>query len=100
MYYIDIVLDQDKIPADKADEMLNAHRQWFAKHFQTGSFLIVGPYRDQAHAGLVLAQAESRAALDAILAEDVYFADKLARYTVREFQANFVAENIHVFQGN
>lgn len=100
MYYIDIVLDHENIPADRADEMLAAHRQWFGKFAQSGHFLIVGPYRDQAHAGIVIAQAESREALDAILAEDVYYADKLASYKVREFQANLIAENIEQFKGN
>lgn len=99
MYLIDIVLDQANIPADQAGEMLAAHRAWFGKHAQSGHFLIVGPYRDQAHAGMVIAQAESRAALDAILAEDVYYADRLARYTVREFQANLIADNIEQFKG-
>ncbi|STZ75427.1 YciI family protein [Bergeriella denitrificans] len=99
MYLIDIVLDQANIPADQADEMLTTHRDWFGKYARSGHFLIVGPYRDQAHAGIVVAQAENRAALDAILAEDVYFADRLARYTVREFQANLVAEHIEQFKG-
>lgn len=100
MYCIDIVLDQANIPADQADEMLAAHRAWFGKYAQSGHFLIVGPYHDQAHAGMVIAQAENRAALDAILAEDVYYTDRLARYTVREFQANLIADNIKQFKGN
>ncbi|TCP92174.1 uncharacterized protein YciI [Cricetibacter osteomyelitidis] len=99
MYLIDIVLDSDNIPADKADEMLTAHRAWFGKFAQAGNFLIIGPYRDQAHAGVIVAQAASREMLEAILAEDVYYPN-LARYTVRDFQANFVAEHIAQFKGN
>ncbi|AGH37418.1 YCII-related protein [Bibersteinia trehalosi USDA-ARS-USMARC-188] len=46
---------------------------------------MLGPYLDQAHAGVIIAQAESREALDKILAEDIYFPN-LADYEVREFK--------------
>lgn len=99
MYIIDIVLDTQKIPDDQAASLLDAHRAWFAKYFQQGNFLILGPYLDQADAGVILAQAESRADLERILSEDVYFDAKQAVYTVREFKATMVADNIATFQG-
>ncbi|AUI66877.1 MULTISPECIES: YciI family protein [Glaesserella] len=98
MYIIDIVLDTQKIPAEQADELLNQHRAWFAKYFQAGNFLMLGPYLDQAAAGVIIAHAPSRAALDEILAEDVYFPTQQAAYTVREFKAAMVADATQ-FQG-
>ncbi len=86
MYIISIVLDQDKIPTELAESMLNEHRAWFAKYFQAGKFLILGPYLDQEFAGVIIAQTQSRAELDEILAEDVYFKDGQAAYEVREFK--------------
>lgn len=86
MYLINIVLKTDQIPAEKADEMFAAHRAWFAKYFQERTFLVLGPYLDQAHAGVILADVENREMLNHILAEDVYFPN-LADYEVREFNA-------------
>ncbi|MGQ8821404.1 YciI family protein [Bibersteinia trehalosi] len=85
MYIINIALKMDKIPAEQAEQMFNTHRAWFAQYFEQGNFLMLGPYLDQAHTGVIIAQAESREALDKILAEDVYFPD-LADYEVREFK--------------
>lgn len=85
MYIINIVLKQDKIPAERAEAMFAEHRAWFADYFQAGKFLILGPYLDQNHAGVIIARTENRAELDAILAKDVYYPE-LADYEVREFK--------------
>lgn len=98
MYIIDIVLNQNKIPAEQAEELLNRHRQWFAEYFQAGNFLMLDPYLDQAAAGVIIAQCESRAELDRILQEDVYFEQQQAVYNVREFKANMV-QDATAFQG-
>ena len=85
MYIINIALKQSNIPAEQADAMFAEHRAWFANYFQAGKFLILGPYLDQEHAGVIIARTENRAELDAILAEDVYYPE-LADYEVREFK--------------
>lgn len=85
MYIINIALKMDKIPTEQAEQMFAEHRAWFARYFEQGNFLMLGPYLDQAHAGVIIAQAESREALDKILAEDIYFPN-LADYEVREFK--------------
>ena len=99
MYLIDITINTDAISAGQSETLLAGHRAWFGKYFEQGRFLLIGPYLDRHAAGVIIAQADSRAQLDAMLAEDVYWADKLADYQVREFQANLVAENIQQFQG-
>lgn len=98
MYLIDITIHPEAVPAEKADELLNAHRAWFGAQAQAGHFLVVGPYRDKQMAGVVMAQAESREALDALIAQDAYYPD-MATYDVHEFQANLIAENITEFRG-
>lgn len=87
------------MPTEQADAMFNQHRAWFAKNFQQGNFLLLGPYQDKEHAGVIIAQAESREALDKVLSEDVYYPLDLATYEVHEFKAAMVAENIKEFQG-
>lgn len=98
MYLIDITIKTDKVPEEQADPLLADHRAWFGRQAEQGHFLIVGPYRDQPMAGLVLAQADTRANLDAIIAEDAYYPD-MASYQVREFQANVIAEKITDYKG-
>ena len=99
MYLIDITIKADKVPADKAEKLLDGHRAWFKEQFDNGNFLVVGPYQDRQMAGLVLAQAESRAVLDAIISRDAYYADQLATYDVSEFKANLIADNITDYRG-
>ena len=98
MYLIDITIKADQVPADKADELLAGHRAWFSAQAQAGNFLLVGPYRDKAMAGLLIAQANSRAELDDLLAKDAYYPD-MATYDIHEFQANIIAENITDYRG-
>ncbi|WP_373796332.1 YciI family protein [Neisseria dentiae] len=99
MYLIDITLKTDIIPAGQSETLLAGHRAWFGKYFEQGHFLLLGPYLDRHAAGVIIAQADSRAQLDAMLAEDVYWADKLADYRVSEFRANLIAENLNRFIG-
>lgn len=98
MYLIDITIKADQVPADKADELLAGHRAWFSAQAQAGNFLLVGPYRDKAMAGLVIAQANSRAELDDLVVKDAYYPD-MATYDIHEFQANIIAENITDYRG-
>ncbi|KGQ70890.1 hypothetical protein A1D23_04520 [Chelonobacter oris] len=98
MYLINIVLKTDHLSDDEQQAMLDQHRTWFADYFQQGHFLLLGPYLDQPHSGVIIAQAENRQQLEKILAEDVYYPN-LASYEVREFKAAMVAENIKRFQG-
>lgn len=93
MYLINIVLKADHLPADEQETLLNQHRTWFATYFQRGNFLLLGPYLDQPHAGVIIAQAADRAELEQILAADVYYPN-LAEYEIREFKAAMVAQTI------
>ena len=98
MYFIDIKISSATSSRADAAQLLAGHRQWFAKYVDKGNFLLLGPYKDIAHAGLILAQAESREALDAILGEDVYYPDK-ADYEIHEFSANRIHPKIVDFVG-
>ena len=98
MFIINETVLTEKIAAEKQEKLFAEHRAWFMKHFQEGDFLIVGPYKDWAASGIMLAQAESREALEEILKEDVYYADKLALYDVHEFIPAKIAKNICEFE--
>lgn len=98
MFLIDIVIKTEPVPKEQAEKLLEGHRAWFKEQFEAGHFLVVGPYRDQEAAGIVMAQAESRGAIEALIAKDSYYPDK-AVYTIREFQANLIADNVTSFRG-
>lgn len=98
MYLINITIKADQVPADQAEQLLAAHRAWFGAQAQAGHFLVVGPYKDKKMAGVVMAQADSRSELDAIIAQDAYYPD-LASYEVHEFQANIIADNVTDYKG-
>lgn len=98
MYLIDISIKPSDLSEAEQAKQLDAHRAWFAKYFQQGNFLLLGPYLDKARAGVIIAQAESCERLESILAEDVYYPN-LADYQIREFKAAMAAENIQQFQG-
>ena len=98
MYFIDIKISDETSNSAEAAQLLAGHRQWFAKYVEEGNFLLLGPYKDIAHAGLIIAQARSREALDAILREDVYYPNK-ASYEIHEFTANKIHPQIGEFIG-
>lgn len=98
MYLISITIKKDKIPEDKFQELLAGHRAWFGQEAKAGNFLLLGPYRDQKMAGVVVAQAASREALDEIISHDAFYPD-MADYAVREFQANVISDDITKYRG-
>lgn len=99
MYLINITIKAEQVPENRADQLLAGHRAWFKEQFDQDHFLLVGPYKNKGMAGLVLAQAESRQALEDLLAKDAYYAEELADYEVSEFTANLIADQLTDFRG-
>lgn len=89
MYLINITVNKDMDPQLNA-EMFPKHAAWFQSFAKAGNFLMLGPYTDTEHAGVIIAQAESRAALDKILEQDPYYPNH-ASYEVRTFDAKFIS---------
>ncbi len=98
MFLVNITIKSDQVPSDQAEKRLAEHRAWFTEQFEKGNFLLVGPYKDKEMAGLSIAQADSREALEAIIAQDAYYPDD-ATYDISEFTANRIAENLVEFRG-
>lgn len=98
MYLIEIKIHQDQVPENQATQLLDQHRQWLSKQATFGHFLLVGPFKDRAMAGLVIAQVANKQELLKIIQQDAYYPD-LATYEIQEFQANSIAENFADYQG-
>ena len=99
MFIINQTLKPEKIPAGKGEELFQKHIEWFTRHFEQGNFLLVGPYTDKEMAGVMICAAKTREAVEEILKEDVYYADGIADYEVRSFNAGKIAKNISEFEG-
>ncbi|OBZ32268.1 YciI family protein [Megasphaera sp. DISK 18] len=92
MFIISEYLNPENIPQDQAESLFQQHAEWFTKHFNLGHFVLVGPYLDIPKAGVMLSALSSREKLEAILAEDVFAKDDMARYEVHEFKAAMVSK--------
>lgn len=97
MFLITITVN-DNITAEQHESLFPRHAQWFKKYFGAGHFLMIGPFTDCERAGVIIASTNDRDELMANLAEDTYFPD-LAKYDIRRFSPNMIAENLHQFQG-
>lgn len=82
-------------PIEEINRHLDAHRSWLAGHYKAGCFLLSGPLEPRT-GGLILARCESRAALEAMLAEDPFAIHGLAGYEVMAFNPSLRAEDFPV----
>lgn len=98
MFIIDIALNIDLVPKEKQEELFEAHRTWYHKHFEEGDFLIVGPFKNKGAAGVVIAKANSIEEIEKIISEDSFYPE-FATYEISEFTANLVADNITDYKG-
>ncbi|ELS8948190.1 YciI family protein [Vibrio fluvialis] len=69
------------------------HIDYLDRYYASGHFLVSGR-KEPRTGGVILAQAESRADLDAVLAQDPFFVHGLAAYDVTEFVASKTAPQL------
>ncbi|MCL9780148.1 YciI family protein [Vibrio sp. S4M6] len=70
----------------EVDSHLSDHVDYLERYYASGHFLASGRKVPRS-GGVILAKAESREALDAILAEDPFMIHSVAKYDVIEFTA-------------
>jgi uncharacterized protein YciI len=80
-------------PLERIDELIPEHVAFLEKHYAAGAFLASGR-RVPRTGGVILARAESRAELDAILAEDPFAREQVATYEVTEFLPTMTAPEL------
>jgi uncharacterized protein YciI len=71
-------------PIDEVEAHLDAHRDWVREHAQAGVFIAAGR-EVPLQGGLIVATGVTRDEVDAIIAKDPYFIEKVAEYDVREY---------------
>ena len=80
-------------PLSKIDENMKAHMAFLKKHYAAGHFLVSGR-KVPREGGIILALAESRAELEAIVKEDPFVERGLAEFRIVEFRASKRAVSI------
>lgn len=83
-------------PLAAIEEGLPPHRQYLARHFATDTFLLAGPQVPR-QGGVILVRAESRAEVEALIAEDPFHQKGLAEYQIIEFVARATSPALAAF---
>lgn len=71
-------------PIEEVDAALPEHYQFLDKYFAKGIFMLAGRQIPR-NGGIILCQTASRAELDAILKEDIFYQQQIMAYQVVEF---------------
>lgn len=81
------------VPLTEVDGVREAHMAWVAEQYAGGHFLASGAKVPRT-GGVILARSMDRAQLDAIVASDPFTVEGVAAYTVTEFAATTVADEL------
>ena len=87
-----IAILTNKKPLSEVDRFLAAHRKYLANHYADGDFIASGPQNPRV-GGVIMMKAESREAVDAIIAEDPFHINGIADYRIVEFSPTMVADD-------
>ena len=68
----------------KVDRFLAAHREYLAKHYAGGDFIVSGPQTPRA-GGVIMIKAENCTGVDAIIAQDPFNINDIADHQIVEF---------------
>ncbi|VFQ43150.1 YciI family protein [Desulfoluna butyratoxydans] len=84
---------------DKVDANLEAHVVYLKEQYEKGCFIASGRKVPRT-GGVILADMPSRDALDAVLAEDPFCKEGVARYDVTEFVPSMAAKGFECLLPN
>jgi uncharacterized protein YciI len=90
MFVIELIY---KAELSEIDANMRPHMAYLKKHYAAGRFLVSGR-KVPREGGIILALAESREQLDAIVREDPFVARGLADYRIIEFRESQRADSI------
>lgn len=87
-----IVILTYKKPLSEVDRFLASHREYLATHYAVGDFIASGPQNPRV-GGVIIMKADSREAVEAIIAEDPFHINGIADYRIVEFSPTMVADD-------
>jgi uncharacterized protein YciI len=71
-------------PLSEVDRFVDEHRAFLERHYAAGHFLLSGRQEPRT-GGVILADAPTREQIEAIVGEDPFHREQIARYEIVEF---------------
>ena len=71
-------------PLSEVDRVVAEHRDFLERHYASGNFLLSGRQEPRT-GGVILARAQTRAEIEAIVLDDPFNREQIARYEIVEF---------------
>ena len=90
MFVIELIYKAD---LTRIDAQMRAHVRFLKKYYAAGNFLVSGR-KIPRDGGIILAVADSRSRIEAIIAEDPFHTHGLADFRIIEFRASQRASDI------
>ena len=90
MFVVELIY---KVDLARIDAHMAAHVRFLKKYYAAGNFLVSGR-KIPRDGGIILAVGESRSQIEAIVAEDPFYAHGLADFRIIEFRASQRADDI------
>jgi uncharacterized protein YciI len=79
-----VLLSRYLKPLDEVDKVVGEHRAFLEKHYASGDLLISGPQNPRT-GGVIVTKEMTRAAVDAMLANDPFVREGVSEYQIIEF---------------
>ncbi|HWV14770.1 MAG TPA: YciI family protein [Cellvibrio sp.] len=90
-----IILNYIK-PLSEVNRLLDEHRTFLAQYYHAGHFFLSGP-KEPRDGGIILATANTKAEIEAIISDDPFHREGIADYTIIEFIPSRAAEPFSEF---
>lgn len=74
-------------PLDEVERHIEAHRQFLKQHYDSGVFIMSG-VKVPRDGGVIIANGHAKADIEAIMVTDPFAKQKLANYTMTQFDAS------------
>ena len=71
-------------PLSEVDRFVDEHRAFLERHYAAGHFLLSGRQEPRS-GGVIIARGETRTQIEAIVREDPFNREQIARYEIVEF---------------
>lgn len=84
-------------PAEQIDALLGAHREFLREQYDNGTFLMSGRLVPRT-GGVILATADSRADIEAVIELDPFNEAGLASYQITEFIPTMTVDALSAFR--
>ena len=88
------IIDLHYIKAlSEVEKFIPEHKQFLEKYYGNATFILSGR-KEPRSGGVIIANCASREEVDALICEDPFHREAIARYTITEFLPSMTADNL------